>query len=195
VSLVRRLLIVPAALLLAVILGGAGTLTTIYFPPSDSGSPLDVLMRGQFAAILADTNEPVLHESRGNTYAVRVTAYTVRGLVTFLRIERKQDGAIASTFKRYGFTELGAPVLQTVVERTLPGTAFARLTGEIDRQRFFSMASSGSVATVDVPVCLIEVYDGRAFHSAFRSGCPRDMGFGIVATRAAEIAGVDYFSD
>jgi hypothetical protein len=57
------------------------------------------------------------------------------------------------------------------------------------------MASSGTVATVDAPVCLIEVFDGRAFHSAFRSGCPRDMAFGVVAERAAEIAGVDYFAD
>ena len=192
----RRLLIMPAAFLLAAFLGAAGTtLTNLYFPPSDSGSPLDQVMRGQFAAILAETREPVLHEARGNTYAVRVTAYTVRGAVTFLRIERKGDGMIASTFKRYGFTELGAPILRTELEKTLPAPAFARLTSEIERRRFFSMASSGTVATVDVPVCLIEVYDGRAFHSAFRSGCPRDMAFGAVAMTAAEIAGVDYFAD
>ena len=192
----RRLLIVPAAFLLAVFLGAATTtLTTMYFPPSDSGSPLDVLMRGQFAAILADTSEPVLHEPRGNTYAVRVTAYTVRGAVTFLRFEKKSDGAIASTVRRYGFTELGAPILRSVVERNLSTAAFAQLTAEIDRQRFFAMASSGTVATVGIPVCLIEVYDGRAFHSAFRSGCPRDMPFGLVAMRAAEIADVDYFAD
>jgi hypothetical protein len=73
--------------------------------------------------------------------------------------------------------------------------AFTRLTNEISRQGFFSMASSGTIATVDVPVCLIEVYDGRAFHSAFRSGCPRDTEFGIIAARAAQIAGVDYFTD
>ena len=192
----RRLLIVPAALLLAVFLGAAGTtLTNIYFPPSDSGSPLDQVMRGQFAAILAETKEPILHEPRGNTYAVRVTAYTVRGAVTFLRIERKADGVISSTVRRYGFTELGAPILRTEAERNLPPAAFTRLTEEIQRQRFFSVESAGTVATVDVPVCLIEVYDGRAFHSAFRSGCPRDMAFGAVAARAAEIADVDYFAD
>jgi hypothetical protein len=192
----RRLLIVPAAFLLVVFLGAATTtLTTMYFPPSDSGSPLDVLMRGQFAAILADTSEPVLHEPRGNTYAVRVTAYTVRGAVTFLRIEKKSDGAIVSTVRRYGFTELGAPILRSVVERNLSPAAFAQLTAELERQRFFSMASSGTVATVGIPVCLIEVYDGRAFHSAFRSGCPHDMPFGLVAMRAAEIADVDYFAD
>src|SRR5262245_1479978 len=190
-----RLVRLPIMLLMAAFLSAAGTLTTMYFPPSDSGSPLDVLMRGQFAAILADTNEPVLHEPRGNTYAVRVTAYTVRGAVTFLRIEKKSEGVIAATFKRYGFTELGAPVLRTVNEKSLPAAAFARLTGEIERQQFFAMASSGAVATVDVPVCLIEAYDGRTYHSAIRSGCPRDMAFGLIAARAAEIAGVDYLAD
>jgi hypothetical protein len=89
----RRLLTAPVALLLAVFLGAARTtLTSMYFPPSDSGSALDIVMRGQFAAILAETKEPILHEPRGNTYAVRVTAYTVRGSVTFLRFERKADG-------------------------------------------------------------------------------------------------------
>jgi hypothetical protein len=191
----RRLVTVPA-LLLAVLLGAAGTtLTSMYFPPSDSGSPLDVLMRGQFAAILSETNEPILHQPRGSNYAVRVTAYTVRGAVTYLRIERKSDGVITSTFKRYGFTELGAPVLRSAVDKNLNSMAFTRLTNEISRQGFFSMASSGTIATVDVPVCLIEVYDGRAFHSAFRSGCPRDTEFGIIAARAAQIAGVDYFTD
>ena len=192
----NRRLLAAAACLLATFLAAAGTtLTALYFPSSDSGSPLDQVMRGQFAAILADTSEPVLHEAKGNTYAVRVTAYTVRGAVTYLRIERKADGVIASTFKRYGFTELGAPVLRSVDERTLSAAAFAQLTDEIERQRFFAMASSGTVATVGVPVCLIEVYDGSAFHSAFRSGCPRDMPFGLVAMRAAEIANVDYFAD
>jgi hypothetical protein len=193
----RRLLLrLPAVFGLVTFLCAAGTtLTSLYFPPSDSGSPLDQVMRGQFAAILAETSEPILHEPRGNTYAVRVTAYTVRGAVTYLRIERKADGVIASTFKRYGFTELGAPIQRTVVEKPLTSAAFARLTSEIDRQRFFQMASSGTVATVDAPVCLIEVYDGRAFHSAFRSGCPRDMGFGLIAARAAEIAGIGYPAD
>jgi hypothetical protein len=192
----RRLFSVPLAFLLAIFLSAAGTtLTTLYFPPSDSGSPLDMVMRGQFAAILAETNEPVLHQPRGHNFAVRVTAYTVRGAVTFLRIERKSDGAITSTFKRYGFTELGAPILRSVVESDLTSAAFTRLSDEIQRQRFFSIASSGTVATVDMPVCLIEVYDGRAYHSAYRSGCPRDMAFGLVAMRAAEIAGVDYFAD
>jgi hypothetical protein len=192
----HRLLTVPAALLLAIFLSAAGTtLTALYFPPSDSGSPLDQVMRGQFAAILAETSEPILHEPRGNTYAVRVTAYTVRGAVTFLRIERRADGAIVSTIRRYGFTELGAPIQRTTASKTLTAAAFARLTGEIERQRFFSMASSGTVATVDMPVCLMEVYDGRAFHSAFRSGCPRDTPFGLVAGRAAEIAGIDYFAE
>jgi hypothetical protein len=152
-------------------------------------------MRGQFAAILSETNEPILHQPRGSNYAVRVTAYTVRGAVTYLRIERKSDGVITSTFKRYGFTELGAPVLRSAVDKNLNSMAFTRLTNEISRQGFFSMASSGTIATVDVPVCLIEVYDGRAFHSAFRSGCPRDTEFGIIAARAAQIAGVDYFTD
>jgi hypothetical protein len=191
-----RLLLLPAAFLATVLLGAAGTtLTNLYFPPSDSGSPLDQVMRGQFAAILAETREPILHEPGGNTYAVRVTAYTVRGAVTFLRIERKADGAIVSTIRRYGFTELGAPIQRTMVEKPLTAAAFGRLTGEIERQRFFQMASSGTVATVDMPVCLIEVYDGRAFHSAFRSGCPRDMGFGLIAGRAAEIASIDYFAE
>lgn len=192
----RRVLLIPAVALLAMFLSAAGmTLTDLYFPPSDSGSPLDQVMRGQFAAILAETREPILHEPRDNTYAVRVTAYTVRGAVTYLRIERKSNGTVASIFKRYGFTELGAPILRSEAEKNLPAAAFTRLVDEIQRQRFFSVASSGRVATVDVPVCLIEVYDGRAFHSAFRSGCPRDMEFGAVAMRAAEIASVDYFAD
>lgn len=192
----RRLLAASVALLLATFLGAAGTtLTTMYFPPSDSGSPLDVLMRGQFAAILAETNEPILHEPRGNTYAVRVTAYTVRGAVSFLRIERKPDGVVLSTFRRYGFSDLGVPIQRTIVQKNLPGAAFTQLSAEIQRQNFFALGSMGTVATVDVPVCLIEVYDGRAYHSAFRSGCPRDAPFGIVATRAAEIAGVDFFAD
>jgi len=192
----RRLLSLPVAFLLATFLGAAGTtLTTLYFPPSDSGSPLDVLMRGQFAAILAETKEPILHEPRGNTYAVRVTAYTVRGSVTFLRFERKADGSVMSTVRNFGFTELGAPIERSVVQKPIGGAAFTRLLDEIERQNFFTMASSGTVATVDMPVCLIEVYNGRAYHSAFRSGCPRDMAFGTVAMRAAEIAGVDYFAD
>jgi hypothetical protein len=192
----RRLLSVPLACLLAVFLGAAGTtLTTMYFPPSDSGSPLDQVMRGQFAAILAETREPVLHMQPGITYAVRVTAYTVRGAVSFLRIERKSDGVVLSTFKRYGFSDLGVPIQRSVVERNLPAAALVRLSEEIQRQGFFSLGSSGILATVDVPVCLIEVYDGRAHHSVFRSGCPRDMAFGLVAARAAEIAGVDYFAD
>lgn len=185
---------VPAALLLAVFLGAAGTtLTTIYFPPSDSGSPLDVLMRGQFAAILAETREPILHEPRGNTYAVRVTAYTVRGSVTFLRFERKADGSVMSTTRNFGFTELGAPIEQTVVQKPIAGAQFTRLLDEIQRQNFFTMPSSGTVATVDAPVCLIEVFDGRAFHSSFRAQCPADTPFGAVATRATEIAGVESF--
>jgi hypothetical protein len=192
----RRLLTVPVALLLATFLGAAGTtLTTMYFPPSDLGSPLDLVMRGQFAAILAETREPILHEPRGNTYAVRVTAYTVRGAVSFLRIERKSDGVVLSTFRRYGFSDLGVPLERTIVQKNLPGAALAQLSAEIQRQNFFSLGSMGTVATVDVPVCLIEVYDGRAYHSAFRSGCPRDMAFGLVAARAAEIAGVDYLAD
>ncbi len=192
----RRLLAVPVALLLATFLGAAGTtLTAIYFPPSDSSSPLDVLMRGQFAAILAETSEPILHEPRGNNYAVRLTAYTVRGAVSFLRIERKSDGVVLSTFRRYGFSDLGVPIQRTIVQKNLPGAAFTQLSAEIQRQNFFSLGSMGTVATVDVPVCLIEVYDGRAYHSAFRSGCPRDMAFGAIAARAAEIAGVDYLAD
>lgn len=191
----HRILTLPVALLLATFLGAAGTtLTTIYFPPSDSGSPLDVLMRGQFAAILAETREPVLHEARaGNTYAVRVTAYTVRGSVTFLRFERKADGSVMSTIRNFGFTELGAPLERSVVEKPIPGAAFTRLLDEIQRQSFFTMASAGTVATVDAPVCLIEVFDGRAFHSAFRAQCPRNTPFGAVATRATEIAGIESF--
>lgn len=189
----RRLLTVTVVLLLGVLLGAASTtLTSMYFPPSDSGSALDIVMRGQFAAILAETKEPILHEPRGNTYAVRVTAYTVRGSVTFLRFERKADGSVMSTIRNFGFTELGAPIERSVVQKPIPGAAFTRLLDEIQRQNFFTMASSGTVATVDAPVCLIEVFDGRAFHSAFRSGCPRDMAFGLVAARAAEIAGVDF---
>src|SRR5262245_20210696 len=127
-SMDRRLVKVSAALLLAVLLGAAGTtLTSMYFPPSDSGSPLDVVMRGQFAAILSETNEPILHQPRDSTYAVRVTAYTVRGAVTYLRIEQKSGGIISSTFKRYGFTELGAPVLRSAVERNLTSSGFTRL--------------------------------------------------------------------
>ena len=190
----HRILTVPVALLLATFLGAASTtLTTIYFPPSDSGSPLDVLMRGQFAAILAETREPVLHDARGNTYAVRVTAYTVRGAVTFLRFERKADGSVMSTIRNFGFTELGAPIERSVVEKPIAGAQFTRLLDEIQRQNFFTMASAGTVATVDAPVCLIEVFDGRAFHSAFRAQCPRNTPFGAVATRATEIAGVESF--
>ena len=191
----HRILAVPAALLLATLLSAASTtLTTIYFPPSDSGSPLDVLMRGQFAAILAETREPVLHDARGNnTYAVRVTAYTVRGSVTFLRFERKADGSVMSTIRNFGFTELGAPIERSVVEKPIPGAQFTRLLDEIQRQNFFTMASAGTVATVDAPVCLIEAFDGRAFHSAFRAQCPRNTPFGAVAMRAAEIAGVESF--
>jgi hypothetical protein len=189
----RRLLTVTVVLLLGAFLGAASTtLTSMYFPPSDSGSALDIVMRGQFAAILAETKEPILHEPRGNTYAVRVTAYTVRGSVTFLRFERKADGSVMSTIRNFGFTELGAPIERSVVQKPIPGAAFTRLLDEIQRQNFFTMASSGTVATVDAPVCLIEVFDGRAFHSAFRSGCPLDMAFGLVAARAAEIAGVDF---
>ena len=192
----HRLLGVPLACALAVLLSAAGTtLTTMYFPPTDSGSPLDQVMRGQFAAILAETREPVLHQQPGITYAVRVTAYTVRGAVSFLRIERKSDGVVLSTFKRYGFSDLGVPLQRTIVQKNLPGAALTQLTAEIQRQNFFSLGSTGTVATVDAPVCLIEVYDGRAYHSAFRSGCPRDMAFGIIATRAADIAGVDYLAD
>lgn len=192
----RRLLTVPVALLLATFLSAANTtLTSMYFPPSDSGSPLDLVMRGQFAAILAETREPILHEPRGNTYAVRVTAYTVRGAVAFLRIERKSDGVVLSTFRRYGFTDLGVPLERTTVQKNLPGAAFTQLSAEIQRQNFFSLGSMGTVATVDMPVCLIEVYDGSKYHSAFRPGCPSDMAFGIVATRAAEVAGVDYFAE
>ena len=191
----HRILAVPAALLLATLLSAASTtLTTIYFPPSDSGSPLDVLMRGQFAAILAETREPVLHDARGNnTYAVRVTAYTVRGSVTFLRFERKADGSVMSTIRNFGFTELGAPIERSVVEKPIPAAQFTRLLDEIQRQNFFTMASAGTVATVDAPVCLIEAFDGRAFHSAFRAQCPRNTPFGAVAMRAAEIAGVESF--
>jgi len=190
----HRILTVPVALLLATFLSAASTtLTTIYFPPSDSGSPLDVLMRGQFAAILAETREPVLHDARGNTYAVRVTAYTVRGSVTFLRFERKVDGSVMSTIRNFGFTELGAPIERSVVEKPIAGTQFTRLLDEIQRQNFFTMASAGTVATVDAPVCLIEVFDGRAFHSAFRAQCPRNTPFGVLATRATEIAGVESF--
>ena len=190
-----RILTVPVALLLATFLGAASTtLTTIYFPPSDSGSPLDVLMRGQFAAILAETREPVLHDARGNnTYAVRVTAYTVRGAVTFLRFERKAEGGVMSTVRNFGFTELGAPIERSIVEKPIPAAAFTRLLDEIRRQNFFTMASAGTVATVDAPVCLIEVFDGRAFHSAFRAQCPRNTPFGAVASRATEIAGVESF--
>ena len=51
----RALWSVALALSLAVFLGAAGTtLTTLYFPPSDSGAQLDAVMRGQFAAILAE---------------------------------------------------------------------------------------------------------------------------------------------
>ena len=190
----HRLFGLPVAFLLATFLSAAGTtLTTIYFPPSDSSSPLDVLMRGQFAAILAETREPVLHEARGNTYAVRVTAYTVRGAVTFLRFERKADGSVTSTVRNFGFTELGAPIEQSVVQKPIAGAQFTRLLDEIRRQNFFTMASAGTVATVDAPVCLIEVFDGRAFHSAFRAQCPANTPFGAVATRATEIAGLESF--
>jgi hypothetical protein len=190
----NRIWTVPVALLLATFLGAASTtLTTIYFPPSDSGSPLDVLMRGQFAAILAETREPVLHEPRGNTYAIRVTAYTVRGSVTFLRFERKADGSVMSTIRNFGFTELGAPFERSIVEKPIAGAQFTRLLEEIQRQNFFTMASAGTVATVDAPVCLIEVFDGRAFHSAFRAQCPRATPFGTVAMRATEIAGIEPF--
>ena len=189
----HRILTAPVALLLATFLSAASTtLTTIYFPPSDSGSALDVLMRGQFAAILAETREPVLHEPRGNTYAVRVTAYTIRGSVTFLRFERKADGTVMSTVRNFGFTELGAPIERSVVEKPI-AAAFTRLLDEIQRQNFFTMASAGTVATVDAPVCLIEAFDGRAFHSAFRAQCPRNTPFGAVAMRATEIAGVESF--
>jgi|SRR5688572_10819514 len=193
--MIRRLLALPIVLTLATFLAAASTtLTTIYFPPSDSGSPLDVLMRGQFAAILAETREPVLHDARGgNTYAVRVTAYTVRGSVTFLRFERKADGSVMSTIRNFGFTELGAPIERSVVEKPIAGAQFTRLLDEIQRQNFFTMASAGTVATVDAPVCLIEVFDGRAFHSAFRAQCPRNTPFGAVATRATEIAGIESF--
>ena len=129
----------------------------------------------------------------GNTYAVRVTAYTVRGAVTFLRFERKSDGSVVSTIRNFGFTELGAPIERSVVEKPIAGAQFTRLLDEIQRQNFFTMASAGTVATVDAPVCLIEVFDGRAFHSAFRAQCPRNTPFGTVAMRATEIAGVESF--
>ena len=189
-----RLLRLLISSLLATFLGAASTtLTTMYFPPSDASSPLDVVMRGQFAAILAETREPILHQQEGINYAVRVTAYTVRGAVSFLRIERKSDGVVLSTFKRYGFSDLGVPLQQSIVQKNLPSATMAQLSTEITRQNFFTMTSAGTVATVDSPVCLIEVFDGRDFHSAFRAQCPRNTPFGAVATRATEIAGVESF--
>ncbi len=161
----HRILTVPVALLLATFLGAAGTtLTTIYFPPSDSGSPLDVLMRGQFAAILAETREPVLHDAqRQHLRGPRDGLYGQRVRSRFSASSGRRTGVVMSTIRNFGFSDLGVPIERSVVEKPIPGAAFTRLLDEIQRQNFFTMASTGTVATVDAPVCLIEVFDGRAY--------------------------------
>jgi hypothetical protein len=137
--------------------------------------------------------EPVLFQRPDINYSVRVSVF--RGTVVFLRVERKSDGAVTATFRHFGFSDTGVPIPRSLVERSLESAAFLRLPAEVLRQDFFSIGLPDFIVTGDIPVCLIEVYDGTRYHSASRPYCSGNDSFGVIAEVAADIAGVDYFAN
>ena len=178
----RALMLVP----LAVSLSAAGAPAVTYF----SGSKLGPAIAQEYSDWFSKANEPVLSQVADTNYAIRVTVF--QGTFVVLRIEKKFDGGVTSTFKHFCFANTGVPVTRSVAERSLVGADFMRLSAAIERLGFFSVEPPDYVVTGTGPMYLVEVYDGAKYHAAERPARETNTPFGTVAELAAEIAGVDY---
>ena len=176
------------ALIVLVLIGGCTTSDPGYFPVSELRDD-DGYYRRWFGRHFLTMNEPVLYRQVNVNYAVRLTRLTDEVDAFSLRIDRLSNGEIFSSYKRFNYVRAGDlnPRPTAVVAHKLTPAEFSRLTAEVGRQNFFSLAEQTEFVEGNI-VWLLEVYDGANFHAVVRPVAPRSQPFGSIAAIAGELA-------
>jgi len=159
-----------------------------YFPPTELSDDNGYLRRW-FGRHFLTMNEPVLYRQVNVTYSVRLTRLIDEVDAFSLRIDRLANGEIFSSYKRFNYVRAGDlnPRPAAVVAHKLTPAEFSRLTAEVGRQNFFSLAEQSEFLEGNI-VWLLEVYDGTNFHAVVRPVAPRGQPFGSIAAIAGEVA-------
>ena len=175
-------------LLLLAVVGGCSTADGGYFPTTELSED-DGYLRRWFSRHFLTMNEPVLYRQINVDYAVRLTRFTDEVDAFSLRIDRLTNGEIFSSYKRFNYFRAGElnPRATAIVARKLPSGEFSRLTAEVGRQNFFSLAEQTEFVEGNI-VWLLEVYDGTNFHAVVRPAAQRGQPFGAIAALAGELA-------
>ena len=179
--------VVPALLLLA----AASACTTNdagYFPTTELRAD-DGYYRRWFGRYFLTMNEPILYRQINVDYSVRLTRLTDEVDAFSLRIDRLTNGEIFSSYKRFTYVRAGElnPRPTAVIAHKLSAAEFSRLTDEVGRQNFFTLAEQPEFVEGNI-VWLLEVYDGMNFHAVIRPVAQRDQPFGTIAALAGELA-------
>jgi hypothetical protein len=175
-------------LLLLAVVGGCTTSDAGYFPATELRDD-DGYYRRWFGRHFLTMNEPVLYRQVNVDYAVRLTRFTDEVDAFSLRIDRLINGEIFSSYKRFNYVRAGElnPRATAVVAHKLTPAEFSRLTAEVGRQNFFSLAEQTEFVEGSI-VWLLEVYDGTNFHAVVRPVAQRGQPFGTIAAIAGEVA-------
>jgi len=179
----RRTILIAAALLCACTTGDPG-----YFRVTELRDD-DGYYRRWFGRHFLTMNEPVLYRQVNVDYAVRLTRFTDEVDAFSLRIDRLTNGEVFSSYKRFNYVRAGElnPRPAAVVAHKLTPAQFSRLTAEVGRQNFFSLAEQAEFVEGNI-VWLLEVYDGTNFHAVVRPAAQRGQPFGTIAAIAGEVA-------
>ena len=179
---------VAIALLLLAVACGCTTSDAGYFPTTELRED-DGYLRRWFGRHFLTMNEPVLYRQINVDYAVRLTRFTDEVDAFSLRIDRLTNGEILSSYKRFNYVRAGElnPRATSVVAHKLTPAEFSRLTAEVGRQNFFSLAEQTEFVEGNI-VWLLEVYDGTNFHAVVRPVAQRGQPFGAIAAIAGEVA-------
>ena len=159
-----------------------------YFPTTELRDD-DGYFRRWFGRHFLTMNEPVLYRQINVDYAIRLTRFTDEVDAFSLRIDRLTNGEIFSSYKRFTYVRAGDlnPRPTAVVAHKLTPAEFSRLTAEVGRQDFFSLAEQTEFVEGNI-VWLLEVYDGMSFHAVVRPVVQRGQPFGAIAAIAGEVA-------
>jgi hypothetical protein len=161
-----------------------------YFPTSEFADlKYDSIFVPIFERHLADLDEPVLYNLPGVRYAVRVTWLTPFYGDAVLRVEDTGEH-INFIYKRR--PSVAAPDTKKNIDLhgELTREEFAKLTLEIQRERFFSLTNKQNVVATDGTIWLLEAYDGTRYHAVYRIG-PFSTPVQNIGRLAASLANID----
>ncbi|HEX5324011.1 MAG TPA: hypothetical protein VFW40_09505 [Capsulimonadaceae bacterium] len=161
-----------------------------YFPESEfKDLTYDSFLIQSFKKHLTDLDEPILYGQPGVRYALRVTWMTPFYGDAVLRIEDSGE-RVSFVYKRR--PNIGSPDTKRNIDTRgeLSRTAFAKLTSEIQREKFFSVTNKQNIAATDGTIWLLEVYNGSDYHAVYRVG-PFSTPVQKIGRLAASLAKID----